>query len=94
MKIVPMVDHGVPLFDKNTVITHHVCSRESVEQISSIVIRKFKSSCGNTLEVHVTRRSGYIRSIEPVYTCQVHCVLCREKIEMIRKLIAQEYKRS
>jgi hypothetical protein len=94
MKIVPMVESCVPLFTKSMVITHHVCSREPLEQISSIVIRKFKSSCGNTLEVTVTRRSGYIRSIKPLDTCQDRCIFCREKIAMIRKLIAQEHKES
>jgi hypothetical protein len=94
MKIVPMVDHGVPLFAKGMVVTHHICSRESIEHLSSIVIRKFKSSCGNTLEVHVTRRSGYIRSIKPLFTCQERCLVCREKIEMIRDLIAKEHERS
>lgn len=87
MKIIPQVECGFPLPDKGTV-TVAICHRESQ---SGIVIRKFKSQCGNTLEVHVTRRSGYIRSIKYLDICSVNCRDCLERIRLVRSLIAGEY---
>lgn len=87
MNPIPLVDHDVPLPVKGMMIIH-VCSRESSE--SNTIVRKFKSRCGNTLEVHVTRKSGYIRSIRALDNCQVNCPECFERMQLIRELIARE----
>ena len=81
------VDHGIPLFEPG-MVTVHVCPRES--ELSNTIIRKFRSKCGNTLEVHVTRKSGFIRTIKPLDTCQANCVSCAERVALIRELIARE----
>lgn len=88
MRFVPEVEQNIPLPGKGMVIVH-ICEREPTE--SNIVIRKFRSKCGNTLEVHITRRSGYIRSIKPLDVCQAHCLDCLERTKLIRELIAREY---
>lgn len=74
-------------------VTAFVCRREtvSVDTLSGMIIRKFKSNCGNILEVHITRRKGFIRSITPVYTCQPNCPSCADRIEKIHQLIADEH---
>jgi hypothetical protein len=90
MKIVPIVDHGVPMPTKHMVIIH-TCQREKYEPEANTIIRKFKSRCGNTLEVHVTRKSGYIRTIKALDSCQANCSHCLERTKLIRELIAREY---
>jgi hypothetical protein len=90
MKTVPLVDHSVPLPRKGMFVVH-VCQRESS---SGIVVRKFKAGCGNTIEVHVTQKSGFIRSIKPVDDCQPNCLFCRERIQAIKSLIAREHQTS
>lgn len=81
------VEQDFPLPVKNAVVVH-ICSREPE---SRLIIRKFKSRCGNTIEVHVTRRSGYIRSIKALDVCQVNCQDCSERMRLIRELIFREY---
>jgi hypothetical protein len=88
MKIAPLVDHGVPMPTKHMVIIH-TCQREPSEV--NTIIRKFKSRCGNTLEVHVTRKSGFIRSIKALDSCQANCLDCLERTKLIKELIAREY---
>lgn len=89
MKFTPLpMDHDVPVPSKSVLVVH-VCQRES---LPTMLIRKFKSGCGNTLEVHLTRKSGFIRSITALDTCQPNCPLCRDRAQFIRQLIAQEYK--
>jgi hypothetical protein len=79
----PVLEHNVPF----QTLTVHICERES----SNTVIRKFRSKCGNTLEVHVTSRSGYIRTIKPLDVCQVNCMDCQDRMRSIRELIAREH---
>lgn len=57
---------------------------------STCIIRKFKSDCGNLIEISVTRKNGFIRSIKPVYDCRPNCPECADRIAKIRKLIASE----
>ena len=86
MRIVE-VENNIPFPVRDTVVVH-VCDRQPE---SRLIIRKFKSRCGNTIEVHVTRRSGYIRSIKALDICQVNCADCFDSIKSIRELIAREY---
>lgn len=86
MKHVPVVEHDIPLPGKG-MLTFHICEPSE----SNTTIRKFKSRCGNTLEVHITRKSGYIRTIKPLDTCQENCEFCQERVILIRELIAREH---
>jgi hypothetical protein len=89
MRTIPLVDHNVPLPTK-TMTVIHLCEPEPSEPI--MVVRKFRSRCGNTIEVHITRKSGFIRSIKPLDICRDRCADCRERIELIHELIRNEYK--
>lgn len=88
MKFVPEVDHSIPLPVRG--MTIRICERQPFQ--SSIVIRKFRANCGTMFEVHVTRRSGYIRSIKPLDFCQAQCLDCLERIRLIKELIAREHR--
>lgn len=74
------VESAVPL----PLITFRRCDR-SPESFDTI--RKFRSDCGNTLEVRITR-ARRIRSISQVYTCQSNCSQCHSKEQFVRQLIA------
>jgi hypothetical protein len=84
-----VVEHNLPV-PKKGAFTLHICTR-GIDSPSNVIVRKFKSSCGNTLEVHVTSKSGYIRSITPLDDCPQNCMFCRERIEIIKNLIAREH---
>ena len=84
------VETGIPLPVKGMVIVHQ-CQRDNGETYSSVIVRKFKADCGNLLEVHVTRKSGYIKSIIPEYLCPPDCASCADRITKIRALIAAEH---
>lgn len=87
------VESGVPLPEKGMVV-FHVCQRGEILPYSNLIVRKFKSLCGNTLEVHITRKSGIIKTIIPLYSCRAGCRDCADRIEKIRALIAAENSRS
>lgn len=83
------VENEIPLPTRDMVIVRQ-CQRGDILSYSNLIVRKFKSNCGNLLEVHITRKSGYIKSIVPQYSCPPGCPSCADRIEKIRALIAME----
>jgi hypothetical protein len=79
---------AIPL-PKDGQITLFSCRHD--ESAKPMIVRKFRADCGNTFEVHVTCKSGYIRSIKPLYDCPPDCKSCADRIEKIRRLIASEH---
>jgi hypothetical protein len=86
------VQSDIPFLPKG-LVTAFSCSRGTENASTTMVVRKFKSSCGNVLEVHVTQKNGFIRSIKPVYSCQPNCQQCEDRIAKIRELLLAEHKK-
>jgi hypothetical protein len=71
-------------------LTLFTCVRGGSEPRNSMIVRKFKSDCGNVFEVHITHRNHLIRSIKALYDCQPNCQMCAKRIQRIHDLIAIE----